>query len=131
AGPRVGQRPLDRLAAVEHDLERSLRYLRGYCRRILGARVVGRDDRAVGQRAGDPAHERPLLAVAVSSGTEDDGEPAAELACCAQDVLERIGRVRVVDDDRERLSGLDGLEAPGDARERFDAFSDRVLWDVE
>ena len=65
---------------------------------------------------GDPAHQRPLLAVAVAARAEDDGQPAvAELPRRAQHVLERVGRVRVVDDHRERLARLDRLEA---ARER-------------
>ena len=70
----VRERRLDRLAPVEHDLEPPVRDLGGDRRGILGARIVGRDDRPVGERRGDPPHQRPLLAVAVAARAEDDGQ---------------------------------------------------------
>ena len=80
----------------------------------------------------DPPHQRPLAAIAVAAGAEDDDHtPVAEVARRAQHRRERVGRVRVVDDDRERLPLVDRLEAPGDARHGRDAFRDRVLVDVE
>src|SRR4029450_1537124 len=39
--------------------------------RVLAARVVGRDDRDVGQLGRDPPHDRALLAVAVAAAAED------------------------------------------------------------
>ena len=44
---------------------------------------------------------------------------------------ERIGRVRVVDDDGERLSLLDRLEATRDGAHARDALGDGVLVEVE
>ena len=95
--------------------------------RVLAARVVGGDDRDVGEVARDPAHHRPLLAVAVAAAAEDaDDAPGVELARGREHVLERVGRVRVVDDDRERLPLVDGLEATGDAVERLEPAGDRA-----
>ena len=82
---------------------------------VLRARVVGGDDRDIGEPRGDLAHQRALAAVAVAAGAEDaEDAPAAvdQLARGAQDVLERVGGVGVVDEHREVLTLLDGLEAP-------------------
>ena len=128
---RSGERGLDRVTAVEHDLESSLCDLCGDRPRVLRARVVGRDDRTIGERRGDAAHQRALLAVAVAAGAEDDDHTTAELARRLQDVLERIRRVRVVDDHRKRLARVDRLEAAGDTGNRLDARADRSLVDPE
>ena len=90
---------------------------------ILAARVVGGDDRDVGELGGELAHQRPLAAVAVAAGTDDDDDavPVRELARRAQHLLERVGLVRVVDDDVERLAGVDRLEAAGHAAHRLEA----------
>ncbi len=45
--------------------------------RVLGARVVGGDDRQVGALGPGPAHLRPLVAVAVAAGAEDRDQPPA------------------------------------------------------
>ena len=67
--------------------------------------------------ADDPPHQRPLAAVAVAAGAEDDREPAvAEPAGGADHVLERVGSVGIVDDHREGLACVDRLEAAGHAR---------------
>ena len=44
-------------------------------RRILGARVVGGDDRQVGVARRDLAHERPLAAIAIAAAAEHDDQP--------------------------------------------------------
>ena len=78
----------------------------------LRARVVGRDQRDVGEPRGDLAHQRALAAIAVPAGAEhDDHPPGGELASRGQHLLQRIRLVRVVDDDGERLPGVDRLEA--------------------
>src|SRR5207237_1067523 len=60
--------------------------------RILGARVVRRDPRAVGQAGGDLAHDRPLRPVAVAATAEDDAEPPGrDLARRRQHPLQRVG----------------------------------------
>ena len=48
--------------------------------RVLGARVVGGDDRQVGELGPGPAHQRPLVAVAVAAGAEDRDQPARRSA---------------------------------------------------
>ena len=53
----------------------------------------------IGELGCDPAHQRPLAAVAVAAAAEDADHPAgAELSRGAEHVLERAGLVRVVDD---------------------------------
>ena len=70
--------------------------------RILGARVVRRDVGAVGGRGGT-THERPLLAIAVSPGPDhDEHTNCAEVTSLLDDLGDRVGRVGIVDDDRER-----------------------------
>ncbi len=89
-------------------------------RRILAARVVVGDDDAIGQALGDGAHLRPLAGVAVAAAAEDDDEPAAAMrAQRGKHGLERIGRMRVVDDHR-RAVGMRGdmLQTAGHAGER-------------
>ena len=44
---------------------------------ILGARIVGGHDRQIGALRGDPAHDRPLAAVAVATAAEHHDEPSA------------------------------------------------------
>ena len=54
-----------------------------------------------------------------------------EVASGAQDVLERVGRVGIVDEDGERLALVHGLEPPRHAAELFHAARDRVVLDPE
>ena len=69
-------------------------------------------------RAASP-HERPLAPVAVAAAAEDQPDPAlGERPCLAQDVLERVRCVGVVDEHGERLRLVHRLEAAGDARRR-------------
>ena len=99
---------------------------------ILGARVVGGEDRAIGELRGDPSHQRALAPVAVAAAAEDaDQAPGRELARRPEDVLERARLVRVVDEHRERLPLVDLLEAPGNAVDRLEAPHDRVVVDPE
>jgi hypothetical protein len=99
---------------------------------VLAARVVGRDDWDIGELGGDPAHDRALLAVAVATAAEDADQAArCELARGREHVLERVGRVRVVDEHRERLPLVDGLETSGHAVDRFQPARDRVVIDPE
>src|SRR5438132_1055121 len=51
--------------------------------------------------------------------------------CGCEDVLERVGRVRVIDDDGERLALVDTLETARHASDRLDAPRDRVVVDAE
>ncbi len=86
----------------------------------------------VGELARDLAHQRPLAAIAVASGAEDDDHPpVAKIARGPEHRLERVGRVRVVDDDGERLAFVDRLEAARHVRRPGDPLGDRVLVEVE
>ena len=81
--------------------------------RVLGARVVGGDDGEVGELRPGPPHLRPLVAVAVAAGAEDrDHPPRGQPPRRPQHVLQRVRRVRVVDQDREPLPLVDRLEPP-------------------
>ena len=83
------------------------------------AGVVGGDDDLVGQAPGDLAHDRALAAVAVPARTEDDDDaPAREARAPREDRLERAGLVGVVDEHREPLALLDGLQPARDRRGR-------------
>ena len=81
---------------------------------VLGARVVGGHDHDVGELGCDLPHQRALSPVAVSPGAEDDDDaPAPEPARRAEHRRERVRRVRVVDDDRERLPSSIASNRPG------------------
>ena len=70
-------RARDRAPPVRVDLDvhaGSLEHVLDDRERLLGARVVGRHDRDVGELGGDLAHERPLAAVAVAARAEDDDD---------------------------------------------------------
>ena len=95
--------------------------------RLLGARVVGGDDRAVGEPGGDLAHDRALGAVAVAAAAEDDREAPVvrrQLARRSQGLVEGVGLVGVVDQDGERLAGVDELEPPRHRRHAGEAQGD-------
>src|SRR3954454_17588914 len=134
-GPGHVDRLLDRRAAVDLHLDPaagSLEDLADDGLRRLVAGVVGGDDRDVGALTGDRAHERALGAVAVAAGAEDHDEAVLrERAGGAQDVVERVGRVGVVDEDRERLALVDGLEAAGDLGGVREGVGDRVVGDAQ
>src|SRR2546425_12211693 len=63
--------------------------------RILGARIVRRDDRDVRESHGHGAHRGPLAAVAIASRTEHDNQPAlgegAQRLECPREGLWRVG----------------------------------------
>ena len=65
--------------------------------RILGARVVRRDDRQVRSFGRDAPHDRTLALVAVAAAAEDDDQSApGERAERGQRTLQRVRRVGVV-----------------------------------
>ena len=71
---------------------------------VFAARVVVGDDHAVGAFFRDRRHLRALAAIAVAAAAEHAGQAAGRvLAQARQRLLERVGRVRVVD-DHQRLA---------------------------
>ena len=133
AGER--HRTMDRGAPVGIDLDADPGPLEDVLddrERILAARVVGGHDHVVGALHGDGAHHGPLAAVAIASRAEDADQPAAaELARRLQHDVERVRRVRVVDDHRERLPLVDRLEPPRDPRHLANPLRELVVVDVE
>src|SRR5262249_49327010 len=92
-------------------------YLGDDLRGVLRARVVRGDDRHVGQGGSDLAHQRALAPIAVSTGADPTPPPppalarARQLARRAQDVLQRVGSVGVVDQHGEILALVHRLES--------------------
>ena len=117
-------------AAVELDLHiEPAGDLGGDGRRILAAGVVGGDDRR-GRPAG--GRRRPSAAAFRDRGrrrsrTRRSARPAVISLAEREHVLERVGRVRIVDQHRERLAGVDRLEPSGHAGDVGDAGPDRVV----
>ena len=130
AGAGLLDRALDRRAPVELDLDVAAGAgddLVDDRLRILAARVVRRDHRDVGELGGDTPHHRPLLAVAVAAGADDHQHPAVgEVARRVEHVRERLRLVRVVDEHRERLPLVHGLQPPRHAAQRLDAVRNRL-----
>ena len=124
--PGAGQldRARDRLAAVDDRLGARRRLPRGPRAMIAsgsserGLSEVTIDD--VGQLA---RRSRPSAGACRGRGRRRSRRrrsrrPSASGARGAQDVLQRVGRVGVVDEHREALALVDGLEAPGHAARR-------------
>ena len=94
-------------------------------RRVLGARVVARHDRDVGARADGLAHRAALRRIAIAAAAED-AEDALALASAAANRIEhareRVGRVRVVDEDDDvvvrAVAALEAARRAGLGRER-------------
>src|SRR3954469_7073892 len=134
---RLGDRhrTLDRGPAVDLDVDAGAAALedrRDDRVRVLAARVVGGDDHDVGVVAGHRAHERALRTVAVGAGAEGDDDAAGrQRPRGAQHVVERVRRVGVVDEDRERLALVDGLEAAGHPDGVAQALGDRRVVDAQ
>jgi hypothetical protein len=123
AAVRGRDRLADRRAAIE--LERPARAAGvanaandrvGDRSRILSARVVAGDDHAIGKERRDTPHVRALSCVAIAAASEyadqlaavDDGR-----AQRGQHLFERVGRVRVIDDDERRESPAEALHPAG------------------
>jgi hypothetical protein len=105
---RRADRVADRLGAVlDHvDLvvaDRADQDLRQDQIRRFEARVVAGDDDVAGEPAGDRAHQRPLGRIAIAAAAKHAPEHAAALLGQrrerGQRLVERVGRVSVVDDD--------------------------------
>ena len=96
-------------------------------RGIFRARIVRGHEYDIGKRRRDASHDRALRAVAVAAAAEHREDASRRnLPRRIQDVLQAVGRMRIVDDDGERLPRIDELEAPGHALESFERPLDRL-----
>ncbi len=94
--------------------------------RILAPRIVRGDEDDVGEARRDRTHERALLAIPVSTASEHaDDAIRRERPRLGKDVLERLRRVRVVDEHGEGLPFVDRLEPAGHSLEMLDPAPDR------
>lgn len=95
---------------------------------ILVPAVVRRNDHCVRQPRGDASHQPALAAVAVAAAPEQQDDAPRTLPRTArlaaqpvegqEQALQRIGRVRIVDENRERCAaGRDTFQPSRDARE--------------
>src|SRR3954471_6798415 len=111
---RQADRVVDRLATIDDRRRAAGGALQDLGDDRLGglrARVVGRHDRHVGALGGHAPHQRPLAAISITTATEDADHPrGGQFTGCAQHVLQRIGRVGVVDEHGERLTFVHRLE---------------------
>src|SRR4051812_23520369 len=121
----VTERLLDRPRAVELHRPRragwpqSLQDVPGDRARIFVPRVVVRDDHAIGETTGDIAHLRALALVAVAAAAEYTDQPAAGphgRTHRIQHLLERVRRMRVVDDDDRIGATAEALHPAGRCR---------------
>lgn len=88
----------------------------------LAARIVVGDDDMIGVPGRDLAHDRPLARVAVAAGAEDHDELALRVGPeRLQRLGERIGLVRVVDENRRAVVLADKLQPALRALEIFEA----------
>ena len=95
--------------------------------RILRPGVVVGDEDDVGVLVRHPAHLGALRRVPVAAAAEDgDDVVRAGFANGFDGPLQSLGRLRVVDDDREGLALVHELHAPGRGLHRLDALGDDV-----
>ena len=81
----------------------------------------------VGAARRDRAHHRPLAGIAVAAAAEHDDEASGhERAQRREGLFQRVGLVRVVDEDRRAVLLADPLEAARRALERLERGEDRV-----
>ncbi len=79
--------------------------------RILAARIVAGDDDAIGASARDAPHFRPLAGIAVAAAAEHADQLTARRDRGTQrgeHLFQRVGRMRVVDDDERLEARLPG-----------------------
>ena len=100
--------------------------------RLLASWVVGRDDHIVGEARGDLTHERTLAAVAVAAASEDTVQTSCgDRPRFHEDVFQRFGRMRVVDQHGKRLPLVHRLEPARNPSDMLDASADRGILDTE
>ena len=122
AEPGQPDRPRDRGAAVVDDpqvlalvaaaLERAAGDLAVDRIGVLAARILVGHDHRIRQAGGDPPHLGALEDVALSRRAEHHQQATGgDRPQDAEDLLQRVRRVGVVDDDRERLAKIHAFHA--------------------
>src|SRR5690606_16953827 len=83
---------------------------------VLAARIVVGDHHEIGAGNGGRGHLRTLAAITLSAAAEDAGDaPGGVGAHRGQGLLERVGRVRIVDHhQRQAAVAPEAVHAPGD-----------------
>ena len=115
AADRLGAVDLDRPAAIALVANASRDGV-GDGRRILAARIVAGHHDAIGEARRDVTHLRTLAGIAVAATAEDADQFARRHdrgPQCGQHLLQRIRRVRVVDDDQRPVGAAQSLHAAG------------------
>ena len=99
--------------------------------RVLGARIVRREDRDVREAHGHRPHGGPLAAVAIAARAEHDDEPLlGEGTQRLERPLERVGRVSVITQHDARPLG-DPLHPTGDLRRTRQPLGDGLDRDAQ
>ena len=87
--------------------------LRDDVARVFLARIIRRDDGVVSEAICHLRHQRTLLAVAIAAAAEN-GNQALRLQFTQsfENIPERVGRVRVIDEHLELSPGWNQFQAP-------------------
>ncbi len=86
------------------------------------------EDAEIGKASGNASLQRAFRHIALASASLTGNDPAsgAQLAQQGQELLQRFGRMGVVDDDREWLPLVDSLHATGNLRSTGQSCRDRL-----
>ena len=87
-------------------------------------RVVRGQDRPIGEPSGDPPHDRPLAAIALSRASEHSKEAPRGRSHGLQGLLERIRGVRKVDHADDPVRTREELKPPLESRCNAQALGD-------
>ena len=100
--------------------------------RVFRARIVIGDNDVVGLVGGDHAHLGALRRVTVAAAAKDHDDPATRVrAGGAQKLVETIGCMRIINQDRSLVSRFTNLlEPPGNAAQCFQAGQNARLRDT-
>src|ERR1700674_3762092 len=95
--------------------------------RVLFARIFVRENGVIAQPSGNLSHPWPFLAITITGAAEDgDQLSAGDRSQLAEDLLEALRRVGIVDDHAERLAEVDPLYPTADAAIAFQPLTDFV-----
>ena len=94
---------------------------------LFAARIIVSDDYPVGLGGGDFTHQRPLAAIAIAAGAENDDKFAARRGPQRVEGFgERVGLVRIVDEDRRAVLHAGKIKPALGADKAFERGEDRA-----